>query len=236
MTPTTSGSNYSIKSSYKSKRWECQPRGEAQMEDSRASTSFQMLARTFETLLESPEDEITAIPSVRYDQHPTSRSRDIPVSLQELESLDSNVCDRVSPADKSLVEKQENFVRGSEAVGPKEGKKPCGSSSSLHKKQYPSKITTHRKEIPKEQPEGQETGKAQIEEALPSEVQNSKERKDRGPSQGFYANVLQRKSPEDKGLVEKQKNFVRGPEERVGSKEGQQPLGSSSSLDKKKYT
>ncbi|MBW0475736.1 hypothetical protein O181_015451 [Austropuccinia psidii MF-1] len=49
MTPTTSGRNYSIQSngsgpghsSQKSKRQECQPRGEEQMEDSRTSNSAQ---------------------------------------------------------------------------------------------------------------------------------------------------------------------------------------------------
>ncbi|MBW0577313.1 hypothetical protein O181_117028 [Austropuccinia psidii MF-1] len=68
MTPTRSGSNYSIQSNgsgpehsrHKSKRQECQPRGEAQMEDARTSSSSQRLARTFETLIQSPEADITA--------------------------------------------------------------------------------------------------------------------------------------------------------------------------------
>ncbi|MBW0569855.1 hypothetical protein O181_109570 [Austropuccinia psidii MF-1] len=63
MTPTRSGSNFSIQSygtgpghsSHKSKIQECQPRGEAQMEVSINSTGSQRLARTFDTLLESPE-------------------------------------------------------------------------------------------------------------------------------------------------------------------------------------
>ncbi|MBW0551438.1 hypothetical protein O181_091153 [Austropuccinia psidii MF-1] len=67
MTPTRSGSSYSIQSNgsgpgnsgHKSKRQECQPREEAQMEDARASTS------TFEALSESPEADITAIPIIR---------------------------------------------------------------------------------------------------------------------------------------------------------------------------
>ncbi|MBW0525392.1 hypothetical protein O181_065107, partial [Austropuccinia psidii MF-1] len=46
-------------------RQECRPRGEAQMEDSRTSTSSQRLARTFEILIESPEDDITDIAVVR---------------------------------------------------------------------------------------------------------------------------------------------------------------------------
>ncbi|MBW0510413.1 hypothetical protein O181_050128 [Austropuccinia psidii MF-1] len=54
------------------------------MEDSRASTSFQRLSRTFKTLLESKEADITAIPVVRSEHFPTGRSGDIPVSVQEL--------------------------------------------------------------------------------------------------------------------------------------------------------
>ncbi|MBW0519468.1 hypothetical protein O181_059183 [Austropuccinia psidii MF-1] len=92
MTPTRSGSNNSIQSngsepgysSHKSKRQKCEPRGEAQMEDARTSTSFKRLASTFETLIESPEAEITAIPVVRPESFPAGNNRDIPVSVQEL--------------------------------------------------------------------------------------------------------------------------------------------------------
>ena len=92
MTPTRSGSNYSIQSngsgpghsSHKSKRQECPPRGEAQMEDARTSTSSQRLASTFETLIESPEADITAISVVRPESVSTGNNRDIPVSVQEL--------------------------------------------------------------------------------------------------------------------------------------------------------
>ncbi|MBW0583164.1 hypothetical protein O181_122879 [Austropuccinia psidii MF-1] len=91
MNSTRSGSNYSIQSngsgpqnsSHKSKRQECQPRGEAQMEDARTSTTSQSLANIFDTLIESPEAEITAI-AVRPESLPTGSSRDIPVSVQEL--------------------------------------------------------------------------------------------------------------------------------------------------------
>ncbi|MBW0552970.1 hypothetical protein O181_092685 [Austropuccinia psidii MF-1] len=78
MTPTRSGSTYSIQSngsgpgqsSHKSKGQDCQPKGEAQMEDARTSTSSHRLARTFENLIESPEAEITAIPVVRPESFP----------------------------------------------------------------------------------------------------------------------------------------------------------------------
>ncbi|MBW0550367.1 hypothetical protein O181_090082 [Austropuccinia psidii MF-1] len=92
MTPTRSGSKYSIQSnesgpghsSNKSKRQECQPRGEAQMEDARTSTSSQRLARTFNTLLEIPEDEITSIPVVRSEKVQQETVEIFPVSVQEL--------------------------------------------------------------------------------------------------------------------------------------------------------
>ncbi|MBW0550661.1 hypothetical protein O181_090376 [Austropuccinia psidii MF-1] len=57
-------------------------------------------------------------------------------------------------------------------------------------------------------------------------------RKDRGASEGLETHVLQRTSPKNKSLVEKSKNFSRGPEGIVGPKEGQQPSGSCSSLHK----
>ncbi|MBW0520776.1 hypothetical protein O181_060491 [Austropuccinia psidii MF-1] len=54
------------------------------MENASTSTSSQRLDRTFETLIESPEAEITSIPVLRPKQHPGRRSLDIPVSVQEL--------------------------------------------------------------------------------------------------------------------------------------------------------
>ncbi|MBW0490316.1 hypothetical protein O181_030031 [Austropuccinia psidii MF-1] len=69
MTPTRSERNYYIQSngygpgnsSHKLKIQEFQPSREAQMEDSRTSTNFQRLARTFYTIIESLEAEITVI-------------------------------------------------------------------------------------------------------------------------------------------------------------------------------
>ncbi|MBW0567513.1 hypothetical protein O181_107228 [Austropuccinia psidii MF-1] len=92
MTLTRSGSNCSIQSngsgpghsSHKSKRQECQPRAEAQMGDATASTSSQRLARNVDTLIESPEADITSIPVVRPESFPAGNNRDIPVSVQEL--------------------------------------------------------------------------------------------------------------------------------------------------------
>ncbi|MBW0510122.1 hypothetical protein O181_049837 [Austropuccinia psidii MF-1] len=57
-------------------------------------------------------------------------------------------------------------------------------------------------------------------------------RKERRTSEGLDTHVLQRTSPTDKSLVEKQKHVIRGPEEEVGPREGKQPSGSSPSLHK----
>ncbi|MBW0577009.1 hypothetical protein O181_116724 [Austropuccinia psidii MF-1] len=57
-------------------------------------------------------------------------------------------------------------------------------------------------------------------------------RKDRRTSEGLDIHFLQGKSPIDKGFVEKPKHFVRGPEEEVAPRKGQQPSGSSPSLHK----
>ncbi|MBW0571481.1 hypothetical protein O181_111196 [Austropuccinia psidii MF-1] len=230
MTPTRSGSNYSIQSngsgpghsSHKSKRQECQPRGEAQMEDASTSTSSQRLASTFDTLIESPEADITAIAVVRPESLSTGNNRDIPVSVQELvygskearvgtslkyfdrhhelissieevhgarkdrrtsEGLDTHFLQRTSPTDKSLGEKPKNVIRGpEEEVGPREGKQPSGSSPSLQKQNSASKSAKQAQANPKDQQEGQAKGKgkgkAQVDQALPAELQDSQERED----------------------------------------------------------
>ncbi|MBW0551478.1 hypothetical protein O181_091193 [Austropuccinia psidii MF-1] len=120
MTPTRSGSNYSIpsngsgqgNSSHKSKRQECQPRGEGQMEDARTFTSSQRLASIFNTLIESPEADITAI-SARPESLPTGSSRDIPVSVQEL--VYGSKTARVGTSPKSL-DRHHELISSSEEV------------------------------------------------------------------------------------------------------------------------
>ncbi|MBW0586087.1 hypothetical protein O181_125802 [Austropuccinia psidii MF-1] len=54
------------------------------MEDARTSTSSQRLSSTFETLIESPEADITAIHVVRPESFPTGNNINIPVSIQEM--------------------------------------------------------------------------------------------------------------------------------------------------------
>ncbi|MBW0569408.1 hypothetical protein O181_109123 [Austropuccinia psidii MF-1] len=54
------------------------------MEDARTSTNSQRLASTFDTTIESPEADITAIPVVTPESFPTGSNRNITVSIQEL--------------------------------------------------------------------------------------------------------------------------------------------------------
>ncbi|MBW0507536.1 hypothetical protein O181_047251 [Austropuccinia psidii MF-1] len=192
------------------------------MEDGGASTSFQWLTSTLDTLIESPEADITSIPVVRPESFPAGNNRDIPVSLQELvygskaegvgtsaksldrhnallssieevhgprrnrrtsEGLDTHVLQGTSPTDKSLIEKPRNVVRGpEEEVGPRKRQQPSGISLSLHKQKSSSRNAKQGQPNPKEQSEGQAKGKGkgkiQVEQALPTELQNSQERED----------------------------------------------------------
>ncbi|MBW0573310.1 hypothetical protein O181_113025 [Austropuccinia psidii MF-1] len=152
MTPTRSGSNYSIQangsgpghSSHKPKIQECQPRGDAHREDYRTSTSSQ-----------------------RPESLPTGSSRDIPVPVQKLVygsktaqvgtspmsfernhelissseglngarkdrgtyvGLETHVLQRTSPTDKSLAKKPKHVIRQSEeevAQGKDTSKNPA---------------------------------------------------------------------------------------------------------------
>ncbi|MBW0523245.1 hypothetical protein O181_062960 [Austropuccinia psidii MF-1] len=175
MTPARSGSSYSIQSngsgpghsSHKSKGQDFQPRGEAQMEDARTSTSSQRVARTFDNFIESPEAEKTSIPVVRPESFPTGNNRNIPVSIQELvytseevhgprkdrgysEGLETHVLKRTIKTDNSLIEKPKHVVRGpEEEVGSRKGQEPSGSSPSLHKQKYASTSAKKGKQTPK---------------------------------------------------------------------------------------
>ncbi|MBW0549222.1 hypothetical protein O181_088937 [Austropuccinia psidii MF-1] len=72
-------------------------------------------------------------------------------------------------------------------------------------------------------------------ELISSSEEVHRARKDRRTSEGLDTHVLQRTSPTDKGLVEKPKHVIRGPEEEAGPRQGIQPSGSSPSLHKQKY-
>ncbi|MBW0473140.1 hypothetical protein O181_012855 [Austropuccinia psidii MF-1] len=101
------------------------------------------------------------------------------------EGLDTHVLKRTNTKDISLAEKPKHVVRGQEGeIGPRKGQQPSGISPSLHKKKPTSTSAKKGKANPKEQSEGQgkgkrkQKGKAQVEQALPTELQNYKERED----------------------------------------------------------
>ncbi|MBW0486576.1 hypothetical protein O181_026291 [Austropuccinia psidii MF-1] len=124
MSTKRNGSNCSIQSkgsgpghsSHKSKRQECQPRGEAQIEDLRTYTSSQSLASAFEALLESTEADITAIPVVRSEPFPTGNNGNIPVSVQEL--VYGGKTEGVGTFSKPLDSKNKLLFSIKEALGP----------------------------------------------------------------------------------------------------------------------
>ncbi|MBW0516143.1 hypothetical protein O181_055858 [Austropuccinia psidii MF-1] len=98
------------------------------------------------------------------------------------EGLETHVLQRTSPTDEILSKKPKNFPRGpKKEVGPKKEQQPCGSYSSLHKQGSASKSAKKGQQSPKEKSEGQEKGKGkgkiQVEQALPTELHNSKEKK-----------------------------------------------------------
>ncbi|MBW0522564.1 hypothetical protein O181_062279 [Austropuccinia psidii MF-1] len=87
------------------------------MEDYRTSTSSQRLAGTFETLIESPEADVTAITLFRPEQFPTGSSRDIPASVQELAYGRKTA--GVATSTKSFDRHNELLSSSEEAHGPK---------------------------------------------------------------------------------------------------------------------
>ncbi|MBW0590654.1 hypothetical protein O181_130369 [Austropuccinia psidii MF-1] len=95
------------------------------------------------------------------------------------EGFDTTLFQRTSPTDKGLVEKPKHVIRGSEEeVGSRQGKQPSGSSPIIHQEKSASTSAKQAQASPKDQSEGQAKGKAQVEQALPTELQNLKERKD----------------------------------------------------------
>ncbi|MBW0588247.1 hypothetical protein O181_127962 [Austropuccinia psidii MF-1] len=88
-------------------------RGEAQMEDSITSTSSQRLASTFDTLIEIPEADITAISVVTPESLSTGNNRDIPVSVQEV--VYGSKTGRAGTSPKSL-DRHHELISSSEEV------------------------------------------------------------------------------------------------------------------------
>ncbi|MBW0493959.1 hypothetical protein O181_033674 [Austropuccinia psidii MF-1] len=177
MTPTRSGSHYSIQSngsgpghsSHEHKRQEFHPRGGAKMEDTRASTSSRRKTAGVGTSSKPLDRDNKLLPSRKKGLGPREYR-------EPSEGLNTHVLQRKSSKYKFLIDKQNCFVRGpEEIVGPKEGQQPGGSSSRIHKNSFAS---TSSKQQSEGQEKGKGKGKAQVEQTLPSYLQSSKEVKD----------------------------------------------------------
>ncbi|MBW0512951.1 hypothetical protein O181_052666 [Austropuccinia psidii MF-1] len=175
MTPTRSGSNQSINSNgsgpgnsiNKPKGHDCQPRGEAQIEDARTSTSSQRLARDFDTLIEGPEADITAIPVVRPESFPTGNNRNRPVSIQEL--VYGSKAGGVGTSSKSLDRKNELISSSREVHGPR---KDRGSSEGLVSHVLPETSPTDKSLVEKKSMLSEDENKklAQVKDNSPVEA------------------------------------------------------------------
>ncbi|MBW0585449.1 hypothetical protein O181_125164 [Austropuccinia psidii MF-1] len=116
------------------------------MEDARTYTSSQRLASTFDTLIESPEADITAIAVVRPESLSTGKNRDIPVLVQEL--VYGGKAARVGTSPNSLDTHHE-FISSSEEAY--RARKERGTSEGLdtHVLQRPSPTDKSLVEKPK---------------------------------------------------------------------------------------
>ncbi|MBW0509176.1 hypothetical protein O181_048891 [Austropuccinia psidii MF-1] len=92
------------------------------MEDSRTSTSSQMLSSTFDTLIDSPEADTTAIPIIIPEPFLTGNNRNIPVSLQEL-VYDSKAAG-LGTSTNSLDRNNELISSSEEVHGPRKNRGP----------------------------------------------------------------------------------------------------------------
>ncbi|MBW0517361.1 hypothetical protein O181_057076 [Austropuccinia psidii MF-1] len=134
--------------------------------------------------------ELPPVPKARVGTSPRSldRHHELISSSEEVhgarkdrvtsEGLDTHVLQRTSPTDKILVEQPEHVIRGQkQEIGPRKEKQPSGSSPSLNKQNSASTSGKKAHENAKDQPEGQVKGKgkgkAQVEQALPAELQDS---------------------------------------------------------------
>ncbi|MBW0573530.1 hypothetical protein O181_113245 [Austropuccinia psidii MF-1] len=123
------------------------------------------------------------------------------------EGLQTYVLQRTSPTDKRLDEKPKHVIRGpEESVGPREVKQLSGSSPSLHKQKSASTSAKQAQANPKDQPEGQAKckgkGKAQVEQALPAELHDSREREDSHGKCVQYGKNSDRIQKQGRGKIE----------------------------------
>ncbi|MBW0558528.1 hypothetical protein O181_098243 [Austropuccinia psidii MF-1] len=117
------------------------------MEDARASTSYQRLASTFDSLIESPEADITAIAVVRPESLSTGNNRDIPVLIHELVYVGKEARVRTPP--KSLDRHHELISSSAKVHG---ARKDRGTSEGLDTHVLQSKIPTDKSLVEKPKP------------------------------------------------------------------------------------
>ncbi|MBW0557468.1 hypothetical protein O181_097183 [Austropuccinia psidii MF-1] len=114
------------------------------MEDARTSTSSQKLSSTFDTLIGSPEAEITPISVVRPESLSTGNNRDIPVSVQEL--VYGSKTERVGTSPKYL-DRHHDLISSSEEVHG--ARKDTRTSEGLDTHVFQRKSTTDKSLVEK---------------------------------------------------------------------------------------
>ncbi|MBW0488858.1 hypothetical protein O181_028573 [Austropuccinia psidii MF-1] len=99
------------------------------MEGAIASTSSQTLASTFDTIIETPEADITSIPAVRPKYFLTGNNGNIPVSIQELVNGGKEA--GVATSEKSLDWNNELISPSAKAHGPRKDR-GCSERLDTH--------------------------------------------------------------------------------------------------------
>ncbi|MBW0501375.1 hypothetical protein O181_041090 [Austropuccinia psidii MF-1] len=196
MTPTRSGSKYPIQSNasgpgnsgHKSKRQEFSPEERQKWKITELPPVHKDIPVSVQEIVYGNKEA-----GVRTSSKSLDRNNELISSSEEAhgarkdrgpsEGLKTHFLQRTSPTDKSMVEKPNHFVRGpEEEVRQRKRQLPCGSSSSLYKQESDLKRAKKQQASLKDQPEGQAKGKGkgeiQVEHSLPTELHNSKERKD----------------------------------------------------------
>ncbi|MBW0552854.1 hypothetical protein O181_092569 [Austropuccinia psidii MF-1] len=175
------------------------------MEDARTSTTSQRLARNFDTLIESPEAEITAI-AVRPESLPTGRSRDIPVSVQKL--VYGSKTARVGTTRKSLDRHHELISSSEEVHG---ARKDRGTSEGLdtHVLQRKSPTDKSLVEKPKHVIRGPEEEVGPREGKQPSGSSPSLHKCQTSPSKPQRPTRRERQSPSGTSLTRSITGFSR---------------------------
>ncbi|MBW0501588.1 hypothetical protein O181_041303 [Austropuccinia psidii MF-1] len=92
------------------------------MENARTSTNYKSLDSTFDTLIESPEADITGIPVVRPESFPTKSNRDITVSVKEL--VYGGKAEGVGASAQSLDRHNELLSSSEKVHGPRKDRRP----------------------------------------------------------------------------------------------------------------